>query len=221
MSKNEPKEHGMIFTGQSIPALLNLAVGDEAKPINPSKPFKWVTRRIVTRQPGDHIMSFRGVSGEPTGEYGLCDYPMVISKHIKPAHPLGTVIWIRETWMPEGADSRWELMKQGVIPPDIIFRADREMTMFKWHSPLHLPKWAARPARFRVASVRPERVQDITYNDVLAEGLDFLTDEQQTDASHKAEAKAAFAALWNKLHRKDHPWGSNPWVWRYELRRIA
>jgi hypothetical protein len=91
-----------------------------------------------------------------------------------------------------------------------------------WESPLHLPRWASR-LLLELTDVRVQRLQEISYNDVLAEGLThFLTDEAQTDASHIAEAKQAYGELWDKLNAKrGFPWNSNPWVWTLTFKRLA
>lgn len=92
---------------------------------------------------------------------------------------------------------------------------------FRWSSAVHMPRRLSR-LLLEISEVRVQRLQEITYNDVLAEGFSrFLTDEQQTDASHMAEAKQAYAVLWDSLNSKrGFPWSLNPWVWALTFRKI-
>ncbi|HQA50967.1 MAG TPA: hypothetical protein PLT89_09765 [Syntrophomonadaceae bacterium] len=57
-----------------------------------------------------------------------------------------------------------------------------------------------------------ERLQDISYDDCLAEGMwEFGTD---------VDTLAAFQELWQKLNAKQgYGWNKNPWVWVISFRR--
>lgn len=84
--------------------------------------------------------------------------------------------------------------------------------IIKWHPSIHMPKEAAR-IFLKVIGVRVERLQDITEEQVKAEG---------------ANNKSAFIELWdstiprhpNKFKRYLYFWEDNPWVWVYEFERV-
>ena len=94
----------------------------------------------------------------------------------------------------------------------------------KWRSPLFMPKWASR-IWLEIVSVRPERLQEITEEDCLKEGLEkrgfdgsalFQIDGFADDICFVGY-DLAFKQLWDSLNPK-HPWRSNPWVWRIEFK---
>jgi hypothetical protein len=102
----------------------------------------------------------------------------------------------------------------------------------KWTPSIHMPRAAAR-IFLDVTSVRVERLQDITEEDALAEGIRTFTKDDvvlkywpcdPTDGALKCRwselprtAKAAFVVLWDSLAAKGAKWADNPWTWRVEF----
>jgi hypothetical protein len=100
-----------------------------------------------------------------------------------------------------------------------------------------MPRWASR-ITLEVTGVRVERLQDITSEQILAEGVRIPTDaatgnalidvstpngpghflkrEQYGDAD--ALLFAHWAALWVAINGIDS-WHANPWVWVVEFKR--
>lgn len=74
-------------------------------------------------------------------------------------------------------------------------------------SPIYMPRRASR-LTLEVTEVRVERLQDISGDDVVAEGA-WPADQRQIGRAH--EAVAAYRDLWNSIHGKD-AWDANPWV---------
>jgi hypothetical protein len=72
-------------------------------------------------------------------------------------YPVGTVVWVPETWMTNGADSLYQLMARGKIAPRIIYKATSPEygRMFKWRASTTMPEWAAR-FRYVVKGVKAE-----------------------------------------------------------------
>jgi hypothetical protein len=96
-----------------------------------------------------------------------------------------------------------------------------------------MPRWVSRLTLI-VQSVKVERVQEITYEDALAEGvgnyaalLDVLTPGEYSETNETSEQLArrlrwpqrAFAALWRSLHGED-AWTANPYVAAITFRAI-
>lgn len=77
-----------------------------------------------------------------------------------------------------------------------------------WKPSIHMPKEAAR-IFLKVTDIRPERLQDIDDNGVVAEGL---------------QIGDPFDELWNstikKADRDRYGWEGNPWVWVIKFKRI-
>ncbi len=87
----------------------------------------------------------------------------------------------------------------------------------KWRPAIFMPRWASR-LTLAVVSVRVERLQAITEEDAIAEGVDpapFCKAGRPGDQLHVE----AYEDLWDTLNAKRAPWSSNPWVWRVEFRR--
>jgi hypothetical protein len=119
----------------------------------------------------------------------------------------GDRLWVRETWMPDGADCRYGMMQRGEIPPDIVYKADSPHygKYFKWRPSIFMPRWASRFI-LPLVEVRAERLWDITKEGALAEGVDTLP-------WNHGDAVEAYERWWNTIYAKTFPWSSNPWVW--------
>lgn len=180
------------------------------------------TRRIIKPQPDEdsyYVMEFSG--GRLTIDYNQGEGNPVI----KCPYPVGTVIYARETWQ----------ITDFLHPSDenygYIYKAsengqdwEKNSEGWKWRPSLFMPKAAAR-IFLEVTDVRVERLQDITEEDAIAEGIEmnnrphpgwyWMEDVYSTDSP-----TYAFEKLWQKINGKKHPWDSNPWIWCYIFKRI-
>lgn len=87
-----------------------------------------------------------------------------------------------------------------------------------WITPIHMPRWACRLV-LEVTAVRVERLQNISSDDAIAEGI-----EPSDVGEAREEAalnRADYAELWDAINAKRAPWKSNPWVWMVEFRKGA
>jgi hypothetical protein len=85
-------------------------------------------------------------------------------------------------------------------------------------SPLFMPRWASR-LLLEVTDVRVERIQEISYEDILAEGIEWPTDTG--GKTNRKVALATFEALWNKINAKrGYGWNENPWVFAISYKVI-
>ena len=89
-----------------------------------------------------------------------------------------------------------------------------------WHrrSPLFMPQRAAR-ITLEVVSVKVERLQDISEEDVLQEGAP-KRHHLYSDCSGEGIV-SWFCELWDSINGKTYPWESNPWVWVVEFKRVT
>lgn len=78
---------------------------------------------------------------------------------------------------------------------------------------IHMPRWASR-IDLEVTGVRVERLQDISEDDALAEGLYW------PDVGYDQTPQRIFAALWESINGPGS-WDANPWVWVVEFKRVA
>ena len=78
-----------------------------------------------------------------------------------------------------------------------------------------MPRWASR-LTLEVVDVRVERVQDITPDDALAEGVS----ETEWFAGDEASAVGAFRTLWDSINAaRGYGWYANPWTWCISFKR--
>lgn len=90
----------------------------------------------------------------------------------------------------------------------------------RWHPSIHMPKWAAR-IFLKITDISVERLQDITEEDSVAEGV-LLYDNH--DGSHGGWAapttyRESFQLLWGKING-ENSWNENPWIWKITFERI-
>ena len=98
----------------------------------------------------------------------------------------------------------------------------------KWKPSIHMPKKAAR-IWLKVTNVRVERLQDITNEQILKEGISKETVDhymahfpEATEEWIHAAHWLPFSDLWNSTVKKDfdlYSWDANPWVWVIEFER--
>ena len=104
---------------------------------------------------------------------------------------------------------------------------------------MFMPKWAAR-TWLELTDVRAERLQDISEEDAIAEGIteeNVIVGANCNGGIHHEEtadryffdggddegytsAVYAYEVLWDSINKKKHPWSSNPWCWRLTFKRI-
>lgn len=134
---------------------------------------------------------------------------------VKPAIQPGERIWWRETWC-------WSGERKELLPGDPVFRSEGAACIDGWRSSLHMPRWAARHVD-TVVRVRPERIQDISEEDALAEGIIRYEPTAEDDAEYShtqggfvyASAVEAYRSLFININGPE-AWERNDWVWVYE-----
>ena len=173
---------------------------------------KTQTRRVLKPQP-----SFNGGNGDftdPTA-WGWFDEEgnHIDVLDIQPnGFVVGDRIWVRETW--RETDS---------VPASIYYRADEDWHVGSgWRSPIHMPREYSR-LTLTVTDLRVQRVQDISEEDAVAEGVvkrmvrcgpmaapvSVYGDGGEND--HAPSARSGFAHIWMRVHDLD-AWDTNPWV---------
>lgn len=149
---------------------------------------------------------------------------------IKPIATVGDVLWVRETWMySDDLDNPYwykENIEREYLP--------EYHESYKWKPSIFMPKEAAR-IFLKVTGVRFERLQSISVNDSIAEGIDPLLMSNMQLATQgqlyrnylvKSElfnegltAFWSFNSLWCKINGAES-WDANPWVWVYEFEKV-
>jgi hypothetical protein len=157
----------------------------------------------------------------------------------------GDRLWVREAWAP--ADRSVFGQSYDCDPPQsIIYRANGVALIHRvgeppveacppqnytpsdgrWRPSIYMPRWASR-LTLEVVSVRVERLQQITPEDILAEGVAgdkwsrLAIERDGLTAGLCAQLQQLWIRLWNSINGDRAPWASNPWVWRVEFRRVS
>lgn len=137
---------------------------------------------------------------------------------IYPQYEPGDALWVRErhTVIPWTYNS-------GENGQKVLYAAYDDFARFfdraldKWKPSIYMPYQYARTF-LRVMDVRAERLQSITTEDAVAEGIIFAT-WQDTDI------RSSFSETWNFINGKrlkgEYAWEKNPIVWVYTIRRIS
>ena len=85
------------------------------------------------------------------------------------------------------------------------------------HPSIHMPRWASR-ITLEITAVRVERVQDISEEDAVSEGVAFCNHGVEHDGRHY---RCGFRALWDSINAKrGYGWENNPFVWAISFRRL-
>ena len=147
----------------------------------------------------------RGFSEHATCQYG------------KP----GDRLWVRETWC------------EDLFGRDVYKATDGETDgvgrKFRFHPSIHMPRTASR-ILLEITDIRVERLQDITEEDAIAEGVErlpgLMSDSYKHYSAHlryskellkegcpfTSSARASFCSLWESINGRESLL-QNPWVW--------
>ncbi|HCF3505378.1 TPA: hypothetical protein NIC68_003465 [Pseudomonas aeruginosa] len=218
MSAEKPRERPILFNDQMVRAIL------EGR--------KTVTRRVMKPQPmpsksgGHHWpckvhQSMLHVERElQNGDGCWCGLAEAACPYGQP----GDRLWVREAW---AADAQVDAiapsdLSQGEpiwYPADLSVRQTGCPMISKGRvrPSIHMPRWACR-ILLEITAVRVERLQDISNDQAIAEGID--THPMGFYGNGCITAGGAFLELWESING-DGRWADNPWVWVIEFKRVA
>lgn len=131
----------------------------------------------------------------------------------------GDRLWVRESWR---APLAYELTPPRDIPPGtpITYQADGAGTLphinaGKLRPGMFMPRWASRTI-LDVTAVRVERLQDISREDAMAEGIVLQPDGgyglADTTHYHATDPRHSYWSLWEAINGPGSV-EANPWVW--------
>jgi len=215
----QSKERPILFSAPMVRAILDGR--------------KTVTRRPVKVQPHTDASGNFCVG---RSNYGQDGYGKPVTKRfINDCCPYGKPgdrLWVRETWYCDHS----EVLSGPYLKPDdldisearddgtLVYAADGlapyEQEQPTWKPSIHMPRWACR-ILLEIIDVRVERLQDITYEQAVTEGvhrgaLREWCASDEGGACHKYPIPA-FRDLWQST---GGDWDANPWVWVVEFKRV-
>jgi hypothetical protein len=152
----------------------------------------------------------------------------------------GDRLWVKETWQAwqrvsheyddwepitreARCGSRWaEWMETNGRPERIEYRAT-STSQGPWTPAIHMTRWASR-LDLEITAVRLERLQEISEEDAIAEGIERNVDDGVTYFGPLREGhvdpRVAYRWLWESIHGRGS-WDANPWVWAISFPRCA
>lgn len=168
-------------------------------------------------------------------DWGLSGYPQLVNNNIWewtlqtaiddnqtfkfkcPFGQIDDILWVRETWaLPvdnEGNDIGYQYKSD----------YDDKSNWWKWKPSIFMPKEACR-IKLKITDIRVERIQDISENDAIAEGIImnnsphpgwyWMEDIYMTDSP-----TYAYELLWKHINGKES-WESNIWIWVLQFEKI-
>lgn len=114
-----------------------------------------------------------------------------------------------------------DLLKAGYKTNDEERFGDYDYKALRLRPNIFLPKVAAR-IWLEITDIRVERLQDISEEDAIAEGVEkrpgsnsstrFDFKHYHWNHSYDVDAKVSFRTLWEKINGPES-WDANPWVW--------
>lgn len=254
------KERPILFSGVMVRALLDGSKTQTRRivKVRNEQPPAWAT--FVSE---GHSLSQNGAA-RPVGSFywseeqaangplkTLRRWPILPAKHPmagdwywtpSPFGKIGDHLWVRETWRgvveinPPGKTT--ELGVARYVPGQeycrrVEYQATHERDGEPWRPSIHMPRWASR-ITLEVTGVRVERLQDISYEDAIAEGVsDFAStfpDDEKSAIGETPEQTARrlqwpqrqYHLLWDSLNAaRGVGWDANPWVWVVEFKRVT
>lgn len=192
------------------------------------------TRRIVKPQPVQQVMG--GGPFEAMKSLGISDDPLGWTwkgtrwmpwpesiLNMSPYGKTGDRLWVRETWAYvdfAGEDNGY------------VYRAtdpDWETTEeWRWRPSIHMPKAAAR-IWLEVTEVRVERLQEISEEDAIAEGVETMSIDRvkcyrdyggdDGEDTWIGSPTISFETLWQSINGAES-WEQNPFVWVIKFKRL-
>lgn len=223
-SSGKMKERPILFNGPMVRAILSGRKTQTRRVITPQPfhalagPCEWYTQNKVDREgamwPGDRVYGFE----DETVGY--------VSKFGAP----GDRLWVKETFlhpvsaitMPSGETETYYNGSKG----DIRYVADGAKPEWcdldsrgipicgsRWRvvrPSIHMPRWASR-ITLEITDVRVERLQDITEEDALSEGV----------LGNQPLPTMCFQSLWDSINKdRGYGWDKNPFVWVIEFKKL-
>ena len=135
----------------------------------------------------------------------------------------GDRLWVRETWRSYGERGRGGEIERFMYRAGINQATDG----WKWKPGIHMPRRACRLV-LEVTAVRVKRLQEISVDDAIAEGVVEWGTREAGRKVFDGRARGipylvnAYAELWNSLNAKrGFGWEKNPWVWCISFSKAA
>lgn len=252
------KEHPILFSTAMVRATLDNR--------------KTQTRRVIKPQPhyADGVWSYSSNRPDRLGscwKNGFNLSRLTVTRELCPHGKIGDRLWVREGWWDLGSVENGKWVGRcslhtvgpryvadcsdpfaegigGVVQPIKCHWKESKLFHATWRKrpSIHMPKWACR-LWLEITNIRVERVQNISEEDAIAEGLTeyFWPKDLPAEILARTQGKRhwnhvimkrgrkvnvwdsaikAFRELWDDMNAKrGSGWEINPWVWVIEFKK--
>ena len=146
-------------------------------------------------------------------------------------YKVGQILWVREAWYQDKTGNvYYRSTYNGEVKPSWNYNFSAS-----WKPSIHMRREISR-INLEIVSVRVQRIQDITVQDIHAEGIPYHTPycsrgiepsratcscaSYQCVYTDRPSMGRDFKTLWDKINEKrGFGWDVNPWVWCIEFKR--
>ena len=211
-------EHPILFSGRMVRAILAGQKTETRRPVKPQPGEGWdgmnikceyfnptAEKKDGEQYPGPEVFGFADEDESWKSPYGAP----------------GDRLWVRETWLHDEIDGYY-------------YRADKHedgnSPDIKWRPAIFMPRACCR-IYLQIEEIRVERLQAITHQGAIAEGIDLwlrekgiefratLIDKYKSSLTTLSILQVAYSYLWEEINGKGS-WDLNPWVWVIKFKRI-
>lgn len=209
------KEHGLIFGAVSMRGVLDGSKTMTRRVVTFDNSVSAFSRKTWDELDFDHAFVDPGPSplGNP-GPYLKVPFPKTdgfqglprhdVQHRVYPRVQVGDVIRCKETW-------------GNKTDVGYVYKATDTIYVnsgVAWKSPIFMPRSASR-AFLPVTGVVAQRVQDMTIEDIHAEGIGAGVD-------YGPAYFEEWQRHWDTINAdRGHPWSRNDWVWGYEWKEVT
>ena len=222
------KERPILFNGPMVRAILEGRKTQTRRVVRPSKRWPQYTICKPDGMTDAHSVWWHGPEYDRVGVSMDCPF----------GQP-GDRLWVRETWAGSGNEDGHPIDADGNLvemrDAQIFYRADTTPGPYgcdllpdgshyfdSWRPSIHMPRWASR-ILLEVVSVRVERLQEISYDDAEAEGIEqrwTCLNPGTGSYAHANDVHDDFRSLWGSIATPGATWADNPWVWAVEFKAV-
>lgn len=211
----------ILFSAPMVRALLAGTKTQTRRPLNPQPSsdvhsLSLTGQNVSTNAPVYETKDRHGgfVNGMKIGAHSAT--PILI-----PRFGVGDRLWVRESWRTDpyfDACAPRDIGAGRPLRPEADGDANEKLPSMLWgklRPGMFMPRWASRLTLI-VTEVRVERLQNISEEDALAEGIVrcgrfFGVAEADWDSASTISAADAYGNLWEEINGP-RSWDANPWV---------
>lgn len=215
MQRGDILEKPILFNTEMTKAILDGRKSRTSRPIKP--------------QPPDELNHLYGFVGWSTDKKDIGKVCWTVGETcdgrahmVRPQYQVGDILWVRETWQYidfAGEDNGY-VYKTSQNGMDWEQNSDD----WKWHPSIHMPRVAAR-IFLKVTGIKVQRIQDITEDECLEEGIDeesgdYLKAEHYQEGGSPIQGGSpaifTFIGLWDGIYASPQPKKEHGVITHYE-----